>query len=313
VERILVIRLGALGDFVLSAGPFAAIRRHHPDAHIVLLTAEPYADLARAAPWFDEVWIDKRPEWWDVPGWWALRQRLRGGGFARVYDLQTSDRSSFYFRLMGPGRPEWSGVARGASHPDDNPERRRIHTVERQAEQLRRAGIEEVPPPDLSWVEADTARFGVPEPYVLLVPGGAPHRPDKRWPARAYRALAKELIDRGYTPVVLGTGSESEAAATIQRTVPKVRSLVGRTDFTDVVGLARGAAAAVGNDTGPMHLIAAVGCPSVVLFSGASNPLRTAPRPPASAPPVLVLRRRTLSQLPVPEVVAALETRLTSR
>ena len=46
---ILVIRLGALGDFVLSMGPFAAIRAHHPDARIILLTTAPYAELARAS------------------------------------------------------------------------------------------------------------------------------------------------------------------------------------------------------------------------------------------------------------------------
>ena len=57
-EAILVIRLGALGYLVLSSGPFRAIREHHPDAHIVLLTTQPYEDLARAGGWFDEIWCD---------------------------------------------------------------------------------------------------------------------------------------------------------------------------------------------------------------------------------------------------------------
>ena len=47
MTRILVIRLGALGDFVQSFGPFSAIRAHHPEARITLLTTAPFADLAR--------------------------------------------------------------------------------------------------------------------------------------------------------------------------------------------------------------------------------------------------------------------------
>ena len=108
--RILVIKLAALGDFVQAFGPFAAIRAHHPDAAITLLTTPPYADLARRSPWFDAVWSDGRPSWRDAAGWWRLARRLRGAGFARVYDLQTSRRSSRYRALVGP-RAEWSGVA----------------------------------------------------------------------------------------------------------------------------------------------------------------------------------------------------------
>ena len=61
--RVLVIKLAALGDFVQAFGPFAAIRAHHPDAAITLLTTPPYAALARRSPWFDEVWTDGRPSW----------------------------------------------------------------------------------------------------------------------------------------------------------------------------------------------------------------------------------------------------------
>ncbi|OYW09809.1 MAG: ADP-heptose--LPS heptosyltransferase, partial [Rhodospirillales bacterium 12-71-4] len=60
MTAILVIRLGALGDLVQSFGPFAAIRAHHPEARIVLLTTPPFAGLARRSPWFDDVWADGR-------------------------------------------------------------------------------------------------------------------------------------------------------------------------------------------------------------------------------------------------------------
>ncbi|MHA1597646.1 MAG: glycosyltransferase family 9 protein, partial [Alphaproteobacteria bacterium] len=131
-DGILVIKLAALGDFVQALGPMAAIRRHHADAHLTCLTTKPYLELARATGFFDDVWEDKRPGRFNFAGWFALRRRLRSGWIGRVYDLQTSDRSSLYFNLFRPGPiPEWSGIAAGCSHPHANPDRDRMHTIER--------------------------------------------------------------------------------------------------------------------------------------------------------------------------------------
>ena len=276
-SRILVIKLSALGDFVQASGPFAAIRAHHRDAHITLLTTSPYADFARASPWFDEVWSDDRPRLWQIGGWLALRRRLRGGRFEIVYDLQTSDRSGWYFRLMG--RPRWSGIAPGCSHPHANPGRDHMHTLDRQAEQLAMAGIPATPPPDLSWVTADTGRFGLPVPYALLVPGGAPHRPAKRWPVEHYVGAARALVARGIAPVLIGTLEDAGPIAAIDGACLEAKSLLGRTSLADIVALARGAAGAIGNNSGPMHLIAAAQCPAIVLFS--ANPTPASARPGA--------------------------------
>ena len=289
---ILVIRLGALGDFVLSFGPFASIRAAYPDARITLLTTAPYRELAERAPWFDRVVIDKRPSWWDLGGVLALRRALRG--YDRVYDLQTSARSGWYYALAG--RPPWSGIARGASHPHENPVRDAMHTVERQAEQLSMAGVPMVTP-DLSWCPATM----VPGDYAVLVPGAAAHRPRKRWPADRYAALAVALKARGLLSVVVGTGAEGGAAETILTACPNALNLTGRTTLLELGGLMRGARLAVGNDTGPMHLAAAVGVRSVVLFSSDSDPALTAPRGD-----VTVLAERDLADLPVDRVVAAL-------
>jgi ADP-heptose:LPS heptosyltransferase len=304
---VLVIKLGALGDFVQALGPAAAIRAHHPAARITLLTTAPFADFARQCPYFDDVWLDSRPASWRVGGWLALRRRLRAAGFARVYDLQTSDRSGFYFRLLGPGRrPEWSGAAGGCSHPDRNPDRGRLHTVERQRGQLRDAGIAEVPPPDLSWVNADADRFGLEAGSLLLAPGGAAHRPGKRWPLEKYTELAARAAARGLVPVLLGTAAEAGISGAIAAAVPACADLTGRTGLADIVALARGAVAAVGNDTGPMHLIAGAGCRSVVLFSSESDPALCAQRAPAGAPEPIILRRPALADLATDEVAVAL-------
>jgi ADP-heptose:LPS heptosyltransferase len=298
-SRILVIRLGALGDFVLSFAPFAAIRARVPQAAITLLTTAPFAGLARAAPWFDQVVIDERPGWWNPPGLLRLTRRLRGHDL--VYDLQTSVRSSRYFRLAG--RPPWSGIAAGCSLPHANPARDAMHTLERQREQLAMAGIRAFPTPDLSWLQGAT--FDLPAPFALLVPGAAAHRPRKRWPADRFGALAAVLHARGVAPVVLGTAAEAPLAAAIRAICPAAVDLCGQTALADIAGLARRAVLAVGNDTGPMHLAAAVGCRCVVLFSAASDPALTAPRGPGGSWPV-VLREADLADLTVARVAAAI-------
>jgi ADP-heptose:LPS heptosyltransferase len=301
-ERILVLKLGALGNIILSLGPFAAIRRHHPAARITLLTQKPYADWLAGSPWFDDVWVDARPSWWNLPGILALRRRLAAGRFDRVYDLQTSGRSSRYFRLFPRARrPEWSGIAPGGSHPDADPDRNRHHDIDRQFGQLRASGIAERAAADLSWTGGAIERFAIPAPFALLVPGCSPHRPGKRWPANRYGAVAAWLDGRGIVPVVIGSAAETPLADAIRESAPAARDLTGRTTLGDVASLARAACCAVGNDTGPMHLIATAGCRSVVLFSRDSDPALCAPR----GRDVQVLRRPDLASL-APETVLPL-------
>jgi ADP-heptose:LPS heptosyltransferase len=303
MSRILVVKLGSLGNVILSLGPFAAIRGHHAADHITLLTMRPWADWLATSPYFNTVQIDARPEWWDLPGWFRLRKQLIAGQYDRVYDLQTSSRSSRYFHLFPRhARPEWSGIAHGASHPDRNPNRNRLHDLDRQFSQLRAAGVTEAPQADLSWTSAELAPFALPARFALLAPGSSAHRPIKRWPARHYAMLATALLTRGITPVILGTGEEAALAREIRDTVPYAIDLTNRTGFPELASLARAACVAVGNDTGPMHLIAAAGCPSVVLFSRASDPMLAAPRGRS----VTVLRRPNLADLDLATVLAAL-------
>lgn len=277
-EKILVIKLGALGDFVQALGPMAAIRRHHPDADITLLTTKPFEALAQASGYFDHVQIDRRPKWFDLSGWWDLRRWLRQGGFSRVYDLQNNDRTAFYLQLFGGQKPEWVGAAPGASHCNASPERTAGLAFHGHVQTLALAGIDDVAIDDLSWlVGKSPADFGLEAPYVLMVPGSAPQHPYKRWPAQSYAMLATGLAARGVQPVILGTAGEKALAQVILGVCPQAVDLTGQTVLQDLPGLARGALAAVGNDTGPMHLVAPTGCPTLVLFSQHSNPARHAP------------------------------------
>jgi ADP-heptose:LPS heptosyltransferase len=295
-ERVLVIKLGALGDFVQALAPMQAIRRHHANAEITLLTTRPYQPLGERCGWFDRVWTTTRSR--NPLDLLALRQRLILANFSMVYDLQTSDRSSLMWHLMWPYRPAMSGIARGCSHPHDNPDRDQMHTIDRQRDQLARAGIADVPGPDLSWMAGDLDGLDLPERFALLVAGGAAHRPDKRWPADRYAQAANALAAQGITPVLIGAGADAAATDSIAAQCDSAINLTDKTDFLTMAALARRADLALGNDTGPMHLIAAAGCPSLVLYGQASDPALCAQR----GPKVDILRVDDLAALPVARV-----------
>lgn len=308
---ILVIKLSALGDFIQACPAFERIRAAHPEARITLLTTSLYGDLARSSPYFNRVETDGRPK--TLAGALALIGRLRRGRFGLVYDLQGNDRTNLLFQALRPAPPRWSGVALGCALSHRNPDRMTMHTLERQAEQLRDAGIwadaptapGTAPAPNIDWMLAleplaPAEALAETRPIALLVPGAALHRPAKRWPASNYAALAREFGQRGIAVQLIGGSAEAELAADIQAQAPEAVSLIGQTDFTGVAALGARAAVAVGNDTGPLHLIAAAGAPTVALFSSDSDPALCAPRGR-----VMTLRQSDLSDLTVEVVLAA--------
>jgi ADP-heptose:LPS heptosyltransferase len=303
-QKILVIKLGALGDFIQAAGPFAAIRNHHPNAQITLLTTNPFAEFANASPWFNNVKIDPRPKALQIAKWLDLRNWLRDSDFSRIYDLQTSDRSGFYYKLFWPSlKPHWSGIAPGCSHPHANPRRDLMHTVERQQEQLSMAGIAGVAPGNFSWVETDISSFGLSNSFALIVPGGAAHRPGKRWPAEHYQILIQHLVANNIQPVLLGGGDEKALLEKLAATHSSCLSLAGETSINDLFALAKKAQFAIGNDTGPMHALATGGCKTIVLYSQDSDPALCAQR----GPDVKILRVGSLVDLSVEEVIRELD------
>lgn len=276
MRRILIIKLGALGDFIHAFHAFAAIRAHHAGDRLALLTTPAYRAVAELAPWFDEVHVDPRAPWWNAPAIWRTARILRGFDF--IYDLQTSRRSNRYFMLAG--RRPWSGIASGCSAPHANPRRDFMHTIERQREQLRIAGITQFPPPYREWLGGAGYRQGLTEPYAMLMPGGAGLGAVKHWPIAGYAEVARVLARRGITPVVIGGVPERALATAIRHACPAAVDLTGGTSIPDLAALAAGAALVLGNDTGPVHLAASVGAPTIVLFSAAGVPEQAAPRGP---------------------------------
>jgi ADP-heptose:LPS heptosyltransferase len=288
-SRILVIKLGSLGEFVLSLPAMKRIRDAHPRAQITLLTLPRFAELARSSRYFSHV----EPSG-DLGGWGAsgsLAGWIRRAEFDRVYDLENSALTRKVFGALWRRRPEWSGEVRGASLRCGGRHRQRMHILERQADQLGAAGIwpnapvrpGEAPSPDLSWIlrrapdVRPVAGATKPKPYALIAPGGV-SKSQELWPLDNYAALAKRLYDNGLDVLVIGSPDESAMARAIQRTTPRARDLTGGTDFAQVAVLGARAALAVGNNSGATHLMAAAGAPTVALFSKAADPDIVGPR-----------------------------------
>lgn len=312
IKKVLVIQAGSIGEFVLSLAAMKRIRQAHPHARITLLTVPQFEALAKASPYFNSIETTARP---GSPGeWLALRGEIKRARYDRVYDLESSRTSRLLFQLLRPFPPAWSGATPGAKLRHRNPALARMHTLERHAEQLMVAGAwpdapitpGDAPPPDLSWIlrRAPEVRpvpgAAAPKPFVLMVPGGGENKPEKRWPIARYAELAGQLKARGFDIVIIGGPQESAMARAIQKTVGQARDLTGRTDFAQIAVLGARAVLAIGNNTGPMHLIAAAGAPTIALFDGAPDTLVNAPRGH-----VAVIQSPTLAELPVETVATA--------
>ncbi|WP_053006143.1 glycosyltransferase family 9 protein [Kiloniella spongiae] len=301
-KRVLVIKLSAFGDFILSIRSFQAIRAHHPNADITLLTTKPYVALAKTSGCFNSVLTDSKPKIYEIPSILKLRKTLRSHKFDRVYDLQRNERTGFYYKLFPATKPEWVGNVRGCSHYYEKPTEGIFHISVREKAQLAVAGITNIRLPDLSFIKADVEDLALPRSYALLVPGGAPHRPEKRWPVERYSELADHMTHLGITPVIIGTKAERTECDQIKTTCSAAVNLCGKTSLEQIAVIARKAQFSVGNDTGPMHLISAAGCPVIVLFSNASDPNKISP----IGPDVEIIQVDDLQDLELEKVAAVL-------
>ena len=282
-KNILVIKHGALGDIILSGGAMKKIRDFHKKDSLFCLTTRPYFDLLKDSPWFDKVLIDKKPKWKNLLGWLELNKELKKYDFSRIYDLQTSDRSSLNYYLFYSYKPiEWSGIAIGANFRHKGDQRKKMHTIDRQKEQLNIANIGTTGLPNWKWlIKKPKKEYVFKEKYVLIVPGTSSHRNNKKWPLEYYSELTKKLGLSNIRSVFVGLerekdeinriimqGSELEKMAT---------NLAGETSYEDLAFLANYAFCVIGNDTGPVHLAASCGANVIVLFGKGSDPKLCAP------------------------------------
>lgn len=301
-RKILVIKHGAFGDIVQADGAFRDIRENHPDAQITVLTTRAFVGIFNRCPWIDRVMVDPRDARWRLDLMWKLERRLKAENFDFVYDLQNSPRTATYFRRFLKQTP-WSGTARGCSHPHTASDPKKIRTLDRLAGQLEEAGlvVRHARTPDVGWMAdkaaAVLARFGIREPYIVLIPGSSATRLEKRWPH--YGVLAGLLIKAGHN-VVTEVGPDEHGLAAGVPGVVAGGPGEGMTLF-ELAALLKSACFVVGNDTGPSHLAAHLGTPGLALFGPRYDPHWTG----IDTPRFSVMQVDDLAALS-PEVVASL-------
>ncbi len=269
MRRVLVIKHGAAGDFVQATGIFADIRAHEKGAHITLLTTTKMRALAEGSPYYDEVvYDDRKASLYKLKTWQTLREKL--AGYDMVYDLQNSDRSKLYYYIAG--RPTWCGNRLFAKYRQKNlRQMRSMHTFRRLQNLVELAGVNTGHWPNIDYARVDAGddlkALGFKK-FVLLVPGSSSQGVYKRWPH--YADLAKKLQLMGHNCLLLGGPDEVDLLSSLsaQTGAPELH----RNPLSQVIDLLARADFVVGNDTGMLHMAAAVGTKCVTIFGGAGSP-----------------------------------------
>jgi len=120
--------------------------------------------------------------------------------------------------------------------------------------------------------------FGLPDQkHCLILCPGAEYGPAKRWPARHFAALASHYLNQGWSVIILGSAKDHEAGEEIcAKAIPGAHNLCGQTNLAQAIDLMAASSAVVTNDSGLMHIAAALGKPMVAVF-GSSSPAFTPP------------------------------------
>ncbi len=285
-NNILVIKHGAFGDVILAGAAMEAIRNYHKNDYITCLTTEHFRNILEESPWFDKVVSDLKPRWNNIKGWQNLKLMFHKYNFTTVYDLQTSYRSNLYFFIFFfTKKIKWCGIAYGSSHQHKSLNRKFMHTIDRQKAQLKLANIEYNHLPNWKWLANNYKNNSiVPDnKFIILVTGAAQHRLNKRWPKSSYASLIENFSKIDMQCVLIGGKDEFDniknIISLVDNNIKKTPlNYAGITSYKDIVYLSAYAQFAIGNDTGPIHLIATTGLSTMVLFGLASKPSLCAPK-----------------------------------
>lgn len=287
-RRILVAGPAWVGDMVMTQSLLIALKRRDPEAEIDVL-----------APAWSLPIIARMPEarrGIELPvghgelGWSKRRRvgrELRGAGYDQAIVLPRSAKAALapWFARI-PQRTGYRGESRYGLINDMRPLDKRILT--RTVQRFVALGLPadapqppEVPHPRLDVDPERQAELrrahGLDRGDVLvgLMPG-AEYGPAKQWPAVYFGRLAERLADAGLRPIIFGSAKERDLGAATAAYTSAAVNLCGRTELVDVVDLLADCRAAVSNDSGLMHVAAAVGVPMAALY-GSSTPAYTPP------------------------------------
>lgn len=292
--RIVLVRLSALGDIVHTWPLAEAIRSARPKAHLSWVVEEPLAPLVDGHPAVDAVITVATGRWRKHP--FSTRTRAEIAAYkTRIHELQPDLAIDAQGTLKSAMITWWSKAPRRVGLA--RPWRRELiagfattetlpgssvhpHVIATNLELVRAVGAE--PPatptaPDGSWLHARSqpvpeAPWG--ENYAVLLPGAG--QPDKILPAEILAVTARHLVRLGMDAVVAWGPSERDRARDVVALGGKGVHLAPATNLIELTALLGSAAVVVGGDTGPVHLSASLGVPTLAVFL-TTNPERNGP------------------------------------
>lgn len=302
-EKILVIKLGALGDIMMYIGIIRGVVERHPDAEITFMTHASIVPLMRQTGWFSDFIVDNRGRYTFGELKRICLDTLARRRFDLIYDLQSSHRTlNVYYRLVRL-------LTRNALKWGRTDLQNDIDFLETPAKRMLSWGRQTVRhvalkkyPADVSFCHGEHRHFGLlPERYMLLIPGCSPTNPEKRWPVERFRAVSEYFGRKGLRSVVMGTGAEAAEIAAIARDNPFAVDFMNKSSLIDIPDLARGAEIVLGNDTGPSHMARLSGAKAVILFNERTHDAAV------EMPRVVNIVAQSVTDVATETVVSALE------
>ena len=298
--RIVLVRLSALGDIVHTWPLACELASLDSRPHLSWVVEEPLKSLVEGHPAVDAVFTTQTRRWRREPlapstraeaG--SLKTRLRELQADYAVDPQGTTKSAMIVRWTGaerkiglarPWRREWlAGLAYDLTVPGAPGQ---SHVVATNLAMVRAldASPAAIAPPDGTWLlekVADRAPTGEwSTPYAVLLPGtGGAH---KALDEATVASVARGLVGEGLAVVVAWGPGEQERASAVVASAGSGVFLAPATDIEELAGLLGGAVLVIGGDTGPVHLAASFGTPTLAVFL-ASDPRRNGPLGPRTA------------------------------
>ncbi|MDQ5906626.1 MAG: heptosyltransferase [Pseudomonadota bacterium] len=288
--KALIVAPSWIGDTVLAHPLFVRLHEHTPDLELHALAPRWVAPVLQRMPEIAGV-INSPFGHGDLSlkARWRLARTLATQNFDRVYVLPNSLKSALVPFMAGiPERIGFTGESRlGLINRRHTLDKAALPEMAERFAQLAEPVSAPLPrplplPKLVSTPAQQAATFATiglarPEKLVVFCPG-AEYGPAKRWPTRHFATLAKELAARGYTIWSLGSPKDASVGDEIAAQGPAL-NLCGRTSLEHAIDLIAAADFVVCNDSGLMHVAAAVGRPLTALY-GSSSPGFTPPLSP---------------------------------
>ena len=286
MKRLVILAPNWLGDAVMALPAIADVRREAPGAEISIAARAPIAALFHLVPGVRETIVLARPaSIGRVASWTSIGAELSGRGFDAALLLPNSIHSALIaYRAGIPERWGYSEGVRSRWLTRSVPRHSCVHQVDDYRHLVEALGFRNgsreprIEAPESARAAADRllveAGWNGAAPLVALAPGAA-YGGAKRWPPERFSALAAALAGDGVVCMLIGSGGDAPSTRAVARAA-RVIDLVGRTDLPTLAGVLTRCRALVTNDSGAMHLAAALGVPVTAVF-GPTNERATAP------------------------------------